>query len=67
MVIDADEDELVECGWSARPDALRTAAWPLIEAVFAATAEGRQREQAIKEIIAAVERVRGILPTRRLN
>jgi hypothetical protein len=47
---------------SAEADPIRTAALPLIEHIFAATADGSpERSKAMDVALAAIERIRGAL------
>jgi hypothetical protein len=56
-----EHEECEECGGQVH-DPLKNAAWPLVEFVLNATAEGsRTRTQAMDKLLKAVEEIRGIL------
>jgi hypothetical protein len=55
--------------WPGEPDSINTALMPLIEHIFAMTADGSaERSKAMGEVLAAVERLkRALRPAPRLN
>jgi hypothetical protein len=63
----ADEIEEFE-PWPAEADLIRMAALPLIEHIFAVTADGSaERSKAMDVALAAIERIRAVLHQPRLN
>jgi hypothetical protein len=54
--------------WPVAPDLIRMAALPLIEHIFAVTADGSaERGKAMDVALAAIERIRAALHRPRLN
>jgi hypothetical protein len=54
--------------WPAEADLIRMAALPLIEHIFAVTADGSaERSKAMDVALAAIERIRAALHRSRLN
>jgi hypothetical protein len=51
--------------WPSEPDPIRVAALPLLEHIFAVTADGSaERSKAMDVVLAAVERIRAALQPR---